>query len=108
MLTVRVYQEPMTAMVLDTALAIPIHLHGTHARADWIEEFLRTVYGVGHEDTTRRVVDGCDQLAGLLVHGNPRERTIDNVTSKQVAHTFGPAATDRTGDRVGDWSIDEP
>jgi len=50
------------------------------------------------------VVDGCDQLAGLLVDGSPRERIIDNVTTKQVAHTFGAAATDP----VADWSIDEP
>jgi len=41
----------MTTMVLDTAMAIPAHLHGTHARVDWIEEFLRTVYGVGHHET---------------------------------------------------------
>ncbi len=103
MLTVRVYQETMTAMVLDTATAMPIHLLGRQACVAWIEGYLQAVYGVGHPEATAQVVDGCDQLAGLLFGGNRRERTIDGVTTKQVAHTFGSAATDR----IPNWSIDE-
>ncbi len=84
-------------------MAMPAHLYGTQARVDWIERYRQGVYGTGHHETTEHVVDGCDQLAGLLVHGNRRERTIDNVTTKQVAHTFGTASTDR----IPNWSIDE-
>ncbi len=102
-LTVRVYQEPMTAMLLDTALAMPTHLWGTAARIDWIEGYLDAVYGTGHHDTTDHVLDGCDQLAELLSHGKRRDRIIDNVTSKQMAHTFGIAPTQR----IPAWSIDE-
>lgn len=103
MLAVRVHQDSMTTMVLDTAMAMPTYLRGTRARLGWIEGYLHAVYGVGHHETTAHVVDGCDQLAGLLINGNRRDRTIDNVTTKQVAHTFGifgPA-------RAVDWSPDE-
>lgn len=103
MLAVRVYQESMTAMVLDTALAMPTHLCGTRARIDWIEGYLDAVYGIGHHETTDHVVDGCDQLAELLFYGKRRERIIDNVTTKQVAHSFGIAATGP----IPAWSIDE-
>ncbi len=96
--TVRVYQESMTTMVLDTVLAMPTHLHGTRARIDWIEGYLQAAYGIGHPETTDHVLQGCDQLTGLLVNGRRHELTIDNVTTKQVAHTFGISATDRVPD----------
>ena len=93
----------MTSMVLDTAMAMPTHLVQTDSRGAWIEQYLQAMYGIGHPESTERVLDGCDQLADLLFSGKRRDRTIDNVTTRQVAHTFGVASTER----VPRWSIDQ-